>query len=90
MNATVPAHLRIVAQNAHSAIVDVWGFPMECDFDYEEGEAPVWSDVTGGHPGSPSNAVLVGCAVGGVSIYDMLSSDQIERLEEACIQAMEG
>lgn len=89
MNATTPERLRIVSSHAYQAVVYPYGFPMRCEFDYEEGEPPRWNDVYGGDPGSPPNAVLIKCEVNGIDITDMLSLEQRERIEEKLIQTME-
>jgi hypothetical protein len=83
--------LRLSSPYAQTATVEPYGFPMVCEYEHDEGEAPI---VNGGpdnwHPGSPPNAVLLTCRVGGVDITDMLSSSQVERLEEAILEQLES
>lgn len=88
MNARVL--LRIASSRANTATVNVWGFDMEAEYEFEEGESGIWSDVTGGHPGSPPNAQLLGCLVGGVQIIEMLKPEQIERIEDVILSELEG
>lgn len=87
MNARQP--FRIVAANARTSWVSPWGFRMEVEYDYQPGERSINWPTDLAHPGSPANAVLVSCKVGGVEIYDMLDSDQIERIEEAVLEQLE-
>jgi hypothetical protein len=87
MNARIP--LRIVSPHSRTAGVNVWGFRMEVEYDYDAGEAPIWSPIDRAHPGSPPNAQLLSCKVNGADITDMLSSDQRERIEEKLIEEMQ-
>jgi hypothetical protein len=88
MNARIP--LRIVAQNQHSMIVAPWDFSIRAVYEYDEGEAPIWSPLERAHPGTPPNAQLLEAWVGGVDIYEMLRPEQIERLEDAILESTEG
>ena len=88
MNATTPARLRIVSTDSATAVVSPWGFDLECTYEYQAAEMPVlFGDNS--HPGSPANAQLLTCKVGGIEITDMLSNGQRERIEEALISQME-
>jgi hypothetical protein len=70
MNARVP--IRIVSPSCQTATVSPWGFRMECDFDFDAGEPAIWSPIDRAHPGTPPNAELIACRVGGVDITEML------------------
>lgn len=87
MNARIP--LRIVSPSSRSLTVAPWDFDIRCVYEYDEGEPMVWSPIDRAHPGTPPNAQLLEAWVGPVNIYDMLSSTQIERLEDAVLEAME-
>jgi hypothetical protein len=80
--------LRIVNSRESRTVVNVWGFDMDVGYEFEAGEPAVINDVTGGHPGSPDNAKLTSCRIKGVEIIEMLKPDQIERVEEAILQAL--
>lgn len=88
MNARIPG-LRIVAQNQHALTVEPYGFPMHCVFEYEAGEPPILFPTDRAHPGTPDNAQLLECWIGAVNIYEMLYPQQIERLEELLLEAMQ-
>lgn len=90
MNATVPHRLRISSPHALTTSVDVWGFRMECEYEYDAGESAIHWPTERAHPGSPPNAQLLACKVNGADITDMLSSCQRERIEEKLIADMEG
>lgn len=68
----------------HTTTVSPWGFPMEVTFEWDEGEPRTFS-----HPGSPPNAELLECYVGGVSIMRMLTADLLIKIEAACMDYME-
>ena len=74
----------------HTSIVDLWGFPITVTYEYDEGEPAIFWPTERAHPGSPPNAALLSCLIGGVEVLEMLSARQIDRIEEACINAMEG
>ena len=80
----------LTSLRARSATVAPYDFPMEVTYEYDEGEAPIFWPTELAHPGSPPNAVLLSCKVGGVEIYEMLSSSQIERIEDEILQQLEG
>lgn len=84
------ARLHIVSPSCRTSVVSPWGFSMECEFEYDAGEPPIWSPIDHAHPGSPPNAELIACKVGGIAITEMLTLDQRERIEEDLIQRMEG
>jgi hypothetical protein len=86
MNATVPARLRIVGSNTRTTSVSPWGFRMEVEYEYDPGEAPIYWPTDRAHPGSPPNAALMACRINGQDVMDMLTSGQIERLEDAILQ----
>jgi hypothetical protein len=76
--------------NQLSTIVSPYDFPMEVSFEYDEGESPILWPTELAHPGAPSNVVLLSCVVGGVDLMDMLSSQQVDRIEAAILDQMEG
>lgn len=82
-------HLRIVSQSAQTATVSPYGFDMECEYEYDEGEAPILWPTEIAHPGTPPNAELLACRVGGVDLMDMLSSAQVARVEDAILEQLE-
>lgn len=90
MNATVPARLRIVSPNSQTATVSPYGFAMECEFEYDKGEAQIFWPTEHAHPGTPPNAQLLACRVGGVDITEMLTSCQRENIEEKLVRECEG
>ena len=71
-----------------TAIVRPWGFDINITFDYDPGEPPIFSPIDEAHPGSEPYAVIMKAVVGGVEVYDMLSSDQLETLENHALRAM--
>jgi hypothetical protein len=82
--------IRLISVNSRTAIVQVWGFPMEVSYEFEEGEAPILGPNGFEHPGCPDNAVLLSCTVGGVDITEMLSNSQQTRIEDAILAQREG
>lgn len=86
--------LRLTSPYAHTVTVSPWGFEMECEYEYDEGESPVMWPTERAHPGSPPNVQLLSCRVGGVEIFDYiqnpwLSEKQIERIEELILRHIE-
>jgi hypothetical protein len=81
--------ITIISPRARTAVVDVYGFPMECEYEYDEGEAPIFWPTEAAHPGCPPNAELLACRVGGVDIYEMLKPGQIERIEDAILEQLQ-
>ena len=69
--------------------IDLYGFPMECEYEYDEGAEPRFSPVYGGDPGWPPSASLLSCKVGGVNIYEMLDNQQVERIQRAIVDEVE-
>ena len=84
MNATTPARLRV--ENEHRATVSPYGFPMVCEFEFYEGEMAIFWPTEFAHPGTPDSCQLLQAFVGGVDVYEMLSSEQIERIEETYLE----
>lgn len=82
--------VRITSRFAQTATVEPYGFPMVCEYEWDEGESPIFWPTDAAHPGAPPNASLLSCKVMGVDIYDMLKPEQIERIEEAIIEQTEG
>jgi hypothetical protein len=62
---------------------------MECEYDYDGGEPTIWWPTELAHPGAPPNVQLLVCKVGGQNIYDMLTLDQVERIEESILDQLE-
>jgi hypothetical protein len=83
------APIRFSSLSARIARVEPYGFPMECEYEYDEGEPAIYWPTDAAHPGSPPNVTLLACQVGGVNVYEMLSNDQIERIEEAILELIE-
>lgn len=81
--------LRIASPSSHTTVVSPYGFDMEVDYEYQEGEAPILWPTDDAHPGSPPNAVLLACRVGGEDIYPMLTSSQVENIEDAILEQHE-
>lgn len=70
----------------HHATVSPWGFDINITFEFDPGEPDTWE-----HPGYAPYAVIeraVVGGVGGVDIYEMLTSEQLARLEEHALRAM--
>lgn len=84
------AVLKIASPRAMTTIVTPYDFPMVVEYEYDEGEPSIFWPTERAHPGSPPNASLLSCKVGGVNVYDMLSPDQIERIEEAILSQLEN
>lgn len=59
--------------------------PMVCEYEYEEGESPIFWPTERAHPGSPGGVQLLTCSVGGVDLYPMLKEEQIEQIEDALL-----
>lgn len=83
------AVLKIASPRAMTTIVAPYDFPMVVEYEYDEGESAIFWPTERAHPGSPPNASLLSCKVGGVDIYEMLSSDQIERIEDVILEQHE-
>ena len=66
-----------------STAVQPWGFPVEVFYEFDEGEPPAWD-----HPGCEPYVVVEAAKIGGVDVYDMLTNEQIERLEDYVLRAM--
>lgn len=81
--------VRLSSPYARTMVVEPYGFPMLVEFEYQEGESAIFWPTEFAHPGSPDNAVLLSCKVGGVDLMDMLSSKQVDRIEEAILEALE-
>ncbi len=68
-----------------AATVNVWGFDMAVEYDYSpEEKEQKWGDYP--HPGCPAAASISSVVVGGVDIYEMLDSDQLDRIEEKILE----
>jgi hypothetical protein len=81
---------RVIGLSQFTASVSLWGVPMDCEYEYEEGEAPIYWPTDNAHPGSPSELTMLSCKVGGVNIMEMLSAKQQERIEEKLLEQHEG
>lgn len=82
--------LRLTSPNARTTVVAPYGFDLECEYEYDEGESPILWPTDFAHPGSPPNAALLSCKVNGAELMEMLSPTQIERIEEAILSQLEG
>jgi hypothetical protein len=71
-----------------TATVRPWGFDIHITFDYEPGEPPIYSPIDEAHPGSEPYAVILNAQIGGVEVYEMLTSGQLETLEAHALRAM--
>lgn len=77
-------HNRYLALPAtHHATVSPWGFDINITFEFDPGEPDTWE-----HPGYAPYAVIESAHVGGVNVYDMLTNEQLARLEEHALRAM--
>ncbi len=66
------------------ATVNVWGFKMEVGYDFYEAEPEIrWGDFP--HTGSPAYAEIDSVKVGGVEVFEMLTGQQLARIEEAVL-----
>ena len=83
------SELNLVSASLRSAIVAPWDFPMECVFEYYPGEPLGNAPLFGGPVPNPSSAQLLSCKVNGRDIIDMLSSGQLERIEDSLVQQLE-
>lgn len=63
--------------------------PMVCEVEYEPGESAIFWPTEFAHPGSADHVVLLTCKVAGVDLMDLLSSNQIDRIESAVLEALE-
>jgi hypothetical protein len=80
------ARFHLVSPFTRTTSVNVWGFNMEVEYDWDEGEPPIWSPIDRAHPGSPPTACLLHCKVNGADITEMLNENQRERIEEEIIE----
>ena len=64
--------------------ITAYGIPMSVIYDYEPGELPVFSGPHAG-PGCAPSVYLLSVKVGGVDIYEMLSTEQMQRIEETIL-----
>ncbi len=71
-----------------TAIVRPWGFDIHITFDYDEGEPPIFSPIDEAHPGADPYAVILKAQIGGVEVYEMLTSAQLNTLEDHALRAM--
>ena len=81
--------LNLVSASLRAATVAPWDFPMCCIFEYYPGEPLGNAPLFGGPVPNPSSAQLMSCSVNGRNIMDMLSSGQIERIEDALVDQLE-
>jgi hypothetical protein len=81
--------LNLTSASLRSGIVSPWDFPMECVFEYYPGDPLGNAPLFGGPTPIPSSAQLMSCKVNGRDIMDMLSTAQIERIEDALVDQLE-
>lgn len=79
------ARVHIVPTGTYTKTVNVWGFDLDAEYGYDAGE-PAINDAEYGHPGTPPNATLYGCRIGGVQVVEMLTASQIETIEDAILE----
>mgnify|MGYP007031185323 CR=1 FL=1 len=60
--------------------VAVWGITFDCTYLYEREQKMTLTD-----PPFEEGAILVVCKVGGVDIFEMLTKDQTDIIEEAIL-----
>lgn len=70
--------------NYHVTDVSPWGFPMSVHADIEPGKGPTFDD-----PGYGPEVCISSVFVAGVDIYRMLDNDQLTRIEDAIIRALD-
>jgi hypothetical protein len=89
MNLSELPLIRISSPRANTATVNPYGFDMECEYEHDPGEPPIYSPAEIAHPGTPPDVQLLSCMVGGVDLMEMLSSPQIARIEDAILEQLE-
>jgi hypothetical protein len=89
VNTQMPAVVTVTRSNHHPTVVETYGFPMEVTYEYDEGEPTIWWPTELAHPGSPPNVQLLTCKVGGQDIYDMLTPEQVTRIEDSILDQLE-
>lgn len=89
-SAALALPVRLTSPYARTITVAPYGFPMECEYEYDGGEVPIFWPIEHAYPGSPPNASLLTCRIGGVEVYDMLKHEQIERIEDAILEQLES
>jgi hypothetical protein len=65
-----------------AATVTYCGIAMACSYEYDPAEPRTYL-----HPGSPENAALISCKVGGVDLMEMLTREQQDEIETLLLQA---
>jgi hypothetical protein len=55
---------------------------MSCQYEYDPAEPRTYL-----HPGSPANASLCSCKVGGVDLMEMLTREQQDEIETLLLEA---
>lgn len=79
-----------IVTGQYSTIVSPWDFEIEVNFDFDDGEPAIYWPIEHAHPGVAPEAYLVDAKVGGISIYQMLSPEQIERIENDILRQEEA
>lgn len=64
--------------------VSPWGFPMSVHADIEPGKGSTFDD-----PGYGPEVCISSVYVGGINVYRMLDNDQLIRIEESIIRALD-
>jgi hypothetical protein len=90
MNTEPAIPVTLTRAYTHPCIVSIYGFPMEVEYDYIKGEPTIYWPTERAHPGCPTTVELLACKVNGQDIIDMLSSDQMDRIEENILEQLEG
>lgn len=61
---------------------------MIVEAEYDEGEPAIYWPTDAAHPGSPEDAILIRCLVGGVDVMPLLDDQAIRQIEREICWAM--
>lgn len=61
---------------------------IECDYSPPEEQVRYYSDMSG-YPGANSELELISIFVGDTDIFEMFSPEDLERIEELCLNKIE-
>lgn len=76
--------MHITQGQYHALEVAPWGFPMSVHADIEPGKGATFDD-----PGYGPEVCISSVFVGGINVYEMLDNDQLTRIEESIIRALD-
>ena len=73
--------------NSFENEIEVHGVKVNVDYYYDKGEPMVmyYSDMSG-HPGEPPSAEIQAVYAGDVDIYELLSADMLDYIEQKLIE----